>query len=213
MIRVLIADDHTLLRTGVRSILLRHDDIEIVGETSDGAEALRLIQEQQPDVVLMDIMMPAMNGLEATARVSAEFPKVRVLILSMHANEEYVLGALRAGAAGYLVKDTSVTELVNAIVSVARGETYLSPSVLQAVTDYVRRTGRQPSEEPLTARQREVLKFIAEGKSTKQIAQTLGISVKTVETHRTSLMKELDLHDVASVVRFAIRAGVIEPHK
>lgn len=213
MIRVLIADDHTLLRAGVRSILARHDEIEIVAETSDGADALRLVQEHQPDVVLMDIVMPAMNGLEATARVSAEFPKSRVLILSMHENEEYVLGALRAGAAGYLVKDASVTELVNAIVSVARGETYLSPAVLKAVTDYVRRTGREPAEEPLTGRQREVLKLIADGKSTKQIAQTLGISVKTAETHRTRLMKELDLHDIASLVRFAIRAGVIEPHQ
>lgn len=213
MIRVLIADDHLLLRAGVRSILVRHSSIEIVGEASDGAEVLRLVQEHHPDVVLMDILMPRMNGLEATARVSAEFPKSRVLILSMHANEEYVLEALRAGAAGFLVKDASVRELVNAIVSVARGETYLSPSVLQAVTNYVRRTGRQPSEQPLTSRQREVLKLIAEGRPTKEIAQILGISVKTAETHRTRLMEKLDLHDVAALVRFAIRAGVIEPDK
>ncbi len=211
MIRVLIADNHQILRAGVRALLTRREDIEIAGEANDGIEALRLIEECHPDVVLMDISMPMMNGLEATARASAEFPKTRVLMLSMHANEEYVLGALRAGAAGYLVKEASVAELENAIISVARGGTYLSAPVSKVVADYVRRTGRRPSHERLTRRQREVLKLIAEGKSTRQMARILNISVKTVETHRARLMDELDVHDIAALVRYAIRAGVIEP--
>lgn len=214
MIRLLIAANHTLTRTGIRSLLAGRADIQVVGEARDGIEALQLIQQHQPDVVLMDIPMPMMNGLETARRAKAQFPDVRVVIISMHTDEEYVLRALRVGAEAYLTNDAVGSELENAILSVLRGETYVCHAVSRVLVNYVRRTARelQPIER-LTRRQREVLQLIAEGKTTREIAQILGISVKTVETHRSRLMEELDLHDVAGVVRYAIRSGVIEPHK
>lgn len=213
MIRILIAANHTLTRSDIRSLLAGRPDIQVVGEARDGIEALQLIQQHQPDVVLMDIPMPMMNGLETARRAKAQFPDVRVVIISMYTNEEFVLRALRVGAEAYLANDAGGLELENAILSVVRGETYVCPKVSRVLVNYVRRTARelQPIER-LTRRQREVLQLIAEGKTTKEIAQILGISVKTVETHRSRLMEELDLHDVAGVVRYAIRSGVIEPH-
>jgi DNA-binding NarL/FixJ family response regulator len=183
---------------------------------------LRLINTYQPDVVLMDIAMAGLNGLEATARVTKEFPPVRVIILSMHSNEEYVAQALRAGAAGYLLKDAVAAELELAVTAVARGETYLSPAVSKhVIADYLRRAGggetsggsELPPSDPLTPRQREILQLIAEGRSTKEIASTLHLSVKTVETHRTQLMARLDIHEVAGLVRYAIRIGLVTPDK
>jgi DNA-binding NarL/FixJ family response regulator len=211
-IRVLLADDHTLVRAGFRSLLQNLAGIQVVAEADNGRDALRLIGTHQPDVVLMDIAMPGLNGLEAAARVSDRFPYVRVIMLSMHVNEEYVLQALRAGAAGYLLKDASTAELELAVKSVARGDTYLSPPVSkQVVSDYVRRVGEPSPLKRLTPRQREVLQLIAEGHTTKEIAHTLNISVKTVETHRTQLMKRLDIRDIAGLVRYAIRTGLVSP--
>jgi DNA-binding NarL/FixJ family response regulator len=212
-IRVLLADNHTLVRAGLRALLRSIDGIEVVAEADDGREALHLVGTQQPDVVLMDVAMPEMNGLEATARVSKEFPSVRVIILSMHANEEYVLQALRAGAAGYVLKDSGVSELELALKSVSRGETYLSPAVSKhVVADYVRRVGGESNSlEQLTPRQREILQLLAEGRSMKEIAQLLFISIKTVETHRAQLMERLDIHDVPGLVRYAIRIGLVTP--
>jgi DNA-binding NarL/FixJ family response regulator len=212
-IRILLADDHTLVRAGFRALINRMSEVEIVAEASDGEQALRLIEEHRPDIVLLDIAMPRLNGLEVTARVTAAFPAMRVIILSMHANEEYVLQALRAGSSGYLVKDADTIELELAIRAVARGETYLSPAVSKRVIeDYVRLTqGGSDSLVRLTPRQRQVLQMIAAGNSTKEIAQSLNISVKTVETHRAQLMDELDIHDVAGLVRYAIRMGLVSP--
>ena len=212
-IRVLLADDHTLVRAGIRSLLENMEGIEVIAEAGDGREALRLVRTHRPDVVLMDIAMPGLNGLEAAARIAKKFPNVRVIILSMHVNEEYVLQALRAGAAGYMVKGADAAELEIAIRAVARGGTYLSPMVSKhVVTDYIQRISGETSPlELLTPRQREVLQLIAEGYSTKKIARTLKISVKTVETHRMQLMERLDIHDIAGLVRYAIRIGLVKP--
>jgi DNA-binding NarL/FixJ family response regulator len=209
--RVLLADDHTLVRAGIRSLLQDLPDIQVVAEAGEGREALRLIGVHRPDVVLIDIAMPGLNGLEVAARVAEEFPHVRVVILSMHATEEYVLRALRAGAAGYLLKDAGPVELELALTAVARGEMYLSPGVSKHVTEYVRRVDSEVSSslERLTPRQREVLQLIAEGHTTQEIAEILTVSVKTVETHRAQLMQRLDIHDIAGLVRYAIRVGLV----
>ncbi|BAY13160.1 response regulator [Calothrix sp. NIES-2098] len=209
--RILLADNHTLVRAGLRALLQNIQGIQVIAEAGDGREALRLIAEHQPDVVLMDIAMPEMNGLEATAHVVKEFPQVRVIMLSMHANEEYVLQALRIGAMGYLLKDAGISELELAIKAISQGETYLSPAVSKhVVANYLQRVGHESNSlEQLTSRQREILQLIAEGKSTKEIAELLYISVKTVETHRMQLMKRLDIHDVAGLVRYAIRMGLV----
>jgi DNA-binding NarL/FixJ family response regulator len=220
-IRVLLADDHVLMRTGMRAWLRSMARMEVVGETSDGREALRLIAKVQPQVVLMDIGMPGLNGLEATLQVTKDFPRVRVLILSMHANEEYVVQALRAGASGYILKDAEPEELELALKAVSRGKTYLSPTVSQGVIgDYLRRI-RVSEGEPhtadapsvLTARQREILQLVAEGHTTKQIAALLHRSEKTVESHRSRLMRQLDIHDIAGLVRYAIRTGLVMPER
>lgn len=211
MINLVIADNHTLVRAGFRSLVEDLAGVEVVGEAENGREALRLVATLTPHLVLMDIAMPELNGLEATARIAHDFPRVRVLIVSMHANEEYVYQALRAGAAGYLLKDSGTEELELAIRAIARGETYLSPAVSKyVVTDYVRRLGEESSPlDQITPRQREILQLIAEGKSTKEIAELLYISTKTVETHRTQLMDRLDIHDIAGLVRYAIRVGLV----
>jgi DNA-binding NarL/FixJ family response regulator len=210
-IRILLADDHTLVRAGFRSLLEHLPGLKVIAEAGDGREALRFIEAERPDVVFMDIAMPGMNGLEAAARVAREFPNVRVIILSMNAAEEYVLQALRCGAAGYLLKNADTAELDLALKAVMRGETYLSPAVSKhVVADYVRRVGSEASPlERLTPRQREVLQLIAEGNTTKEIARKLNVSVKTVETHRAQLMDQLDIHDVAGLVRYAIRVGLV----
>ncbi len=209
---VLLADDHTLIRAGIRGLLQGLDGVDVVGEAGDGHEALRLAQSLHPDIVLLDIGMPGLNGLEVAARLTKLDPRMRVVILSMHTSEEYVLQALRAGAAGYLLKGSAVAELELAIRAVARGDIYLSPAVSRSVVDeYVRRTsGEADPLAALTPRQREVLQLVAEGHSSKDIAQQLGLSYRTVETHRNQLMKRLDIHDVTGLVRFAMRVGIVE---
>ncbi len=212
-VRVLLADDHTLVRAGLRKLLEAMPDVEVVGEADDGLELIALAARLQPNLVLMDIAMPGLNGLEATARVVKAWPATRVVILSMHQNEEYVRQALRHGAAAYLLKDAAPVELDLAIKAVLRGETYLSPAVSRGVmSDYLQRLrGDEPPGTQLTPRQREVLQLIAEGHSTKEIARRLDLSVKTVDTHRGALMKQLDIHEVAGLVRYAVRIGLISP--
>ncbi len=214
-IRVLLADDHALVRAGIRALLQNIAGIQVVAEADDGQEALRLIKTHQPDVVLMDISMPGLNGLEVAAQVAKDFPTVRVIMLSMHANEEYVLQALRAGAVGYLLKGARTAELELAVMAVARGETYLSPEASKHVIGgYVQRASHEPTAvEKLTPRQREILQLIAEGYTRKQIAQKLNISVKTFDTYRAQLMNQLDVHDVAGLVRYAISIGLLKPDK
>ena len=209
---VLIADDHALVRAGIRALLERIPNTEVVAEASDGREAMELIAKRQPDIVLMDIAMPGLNGLEATRQIVKTWPPVRVIILSMHSSEEYVWQALKAGARGYLLKGASLAELELALSFVVRGEIYLSPPLSQQVIrEYVQRTGKQRArEETLTARQREILSLIAEGESTKQVALQLNISVKTVESHRAQIMERLNIHDVAGLVRYAIRTGLVK---
>lgn len=212
-IRVVLADDHSVVRAGIRAMLERIPEIEILGEAGNGREALALVEQHRPHLLLTDIGMPEMNGLELTARVTKELPSVRVIILSMHATEEYVWQALRAGAAGYLLKDTTPAELELAVTSVAEGKCYLTSSVSQqAVENYMQRLGNGTSAlDMLTPRQREILQLLAEGKTTKEVARVLGISVKTVETHRTQLMDRLQIYDIPSLVRFAMRMGIVPP--
>jgi DNA-binding NarL/FixJ family response regulator len=210
-IQLVIADNHALVRAGFRSLVEELDGIEVIGEAENGRDVLQMVETLKPQIVLMDIAMPEMNGLEATARITREFPQVKVLILSMHANEEYVYQALRSGASGYLLKDSGTEELDLALRAIARGEIYLCPAVSKyVVSDYVRRLGQdQTPLDQITPRQREILQLIAEGKSTKDIAELLYISTKTVETHRTQLMDRLDIHDIAGLVRYAIRIGLV----
>jgi len=211
-IRVLIADDHRLVRAGFRGLLLGLEGIEVVAEANDGREAWELICSLRPGLALVDISMPMLNGLELTARVTAEQPATRVIILSMHRAEEYVLRAVRAGAAGYLVKDATPEELEWAIRAVARGENYFCAAAATHLARQLRRgDGTTSRLESLSPRQREILQLIGEGHSTKEVAKLLKISLKTAETHRTQLMERLDLHDVAAVVRFAIQNGLVDP--
>jgi DNA-binding NarL/FixJ family response regulator len=213
-IRVLLADDHALVRAGLRALLQSMPGVQVVAEANNGREALRLTEELRPDVVLMDIAMQEMNGLEAAARIAREQPATRVIMLSMHADEAYVVQALRAGASGYLLKNAGAAELEKAIKHVAQGETFLSPAVSRQVSDYIRRVGQEPTSlDRLSPRQREILQLIAEGNTTKKMAQVLEISAKTVETHRSQLMEQLDIHDVAGLVRYAIRMGLVTSEK
>jgi DNA-binding NarL/FixJ family response regulator len=211
-IRVLLADDHSLVRAGIRSLLGAMADVQVVAEASSGEEALELAAREQPDIVLMDIAMKGITGLDAAARMREALPGVRVLILSMHSGEEYVLQALRAGAAGYLLKDAATGELELALRSVMRGESWLSPAVSrQVVEGYVQRANADATPDVLTARQREVLRLVAGGKSTKEIAFFLNLSVKTVETHRAQIMERLGIRDVPGLVRYALRTGLVPP--
>jgi len=214
--RILLADDHALVRQGFRALLAAMPDVEVVGEAANGREALRLIHALAPDLVLMDISMPELNGLDTTAHALRQQPQLKVIIISMHATEAYVIEALRAGAAGYLLKDADAGELERAIRAVARGERYLASSVSHHVIDrYLRaERGEQVAEaEALSPRQREVLQLIAEGHSTREIADRLNLSVKTVETHRAQLMQRLDIFDVAGLTRHALRIGLIDPER
>ncbi|MGH9867428.1 MAG: response regulator [Candidatus Polarisedimenticolia bacterium] len=214
MIRVVLADDHILVRAGIRSLLERIPDVTVVAECDDGRRALELIREHQPDVALIDITMPGLNGLDVVRQASQESARTRVVILSMYTDSRYVREALKAGAAGYLVKGATVPELPLAIESVMRGETYLTPKVSRTVVQEMLTGGDATSPDPLlglTRRQREILQLIAEGHSTKEIAHRLGVSIKTVETHRARLMERLGIRDVAGLVRFAIRTGLVSP--
>ncbi len=212
-LRVLIVEDHALVRAGMRALLQKLDGIEVVSDVGDGWEAIKFVQTEAPDLVLMDIAMPGLNGLDATSRIVKESPTTRVILLSMHANEEYFQQALQAGASGYLLKGAELVELELAIRTVGRGGTYLTP----AVAKYAIEAYREKSEGPsgplarLSMRQREILQLIAEGRTTKEIASYLNLSVKTIETHRSQLMERLEIHDVPGLVRFAMRVGMIQP--
>jgi DNA-binding NarL/FixJ family response regulator len=217
--RVLLADDHHLVRAGIRALLEGLPDVEIVAEAGDGQEALAALVRTKPDIALVDISMPGLNGLELATRASREAPETRLVILSVHGDASHVAQALRAGAKGYLVKDAAADELPILIRSVMRGETYLSPSISRHVVEgFLGRAstpGEESSERPevLTSRQREILQLVAEGRSTKDIANLLELSVKTVETHRAQIMERLDIHDLAGLVRYAVRAGLVSPER
>ena len=214
-ITVLLADDHTVVRRGLRALLEAASDIEIVGEAETGRQAVRLAGSLKPDVVLMDIAMPELNGLEATRRITEELPSVRVLILSSYNNDEYIHQLTECGAAGYLLKNAAPADVVTAIREARKGNAFFSPPIARRLMDHYRETlvRGAPILKPtdrLSSREVEVLQLIAEGQGNKQIAADLGISVKTVERHRQSLMKKLDIHDVAGLTRYAICRGIIE---
>jgi DNA-binding NarL/FixJ family response regulator len=214
-VRVLLADDHALVRAGIRALLEGLEGVTVVAEAANGIEVLELARKHRPDVVLLDISMPGLGGLEASAQLKQELPEVRVVMLSMHANEEYVLQALRAGAVGYMLKDSATAQLELALQAVMQGETYLSPPISkQMVEGYLQRVGaEQPAADNLTPRQRQVLQLIAGGHSTKEIAYRLELSVKTVETHRAQLMERLEIRDIAGLVKYAIRSGLVTAAK
>lgn len=212
LIRVLLADDHALVLAGIRALVEELGGTQIVAEANNGRDALALAKLHKPDLVIMDISMRELNGIEATAQIMTEVPSTRVLILSMHTTEDFVRRAIKAGASGYLVKDSAPLDLKMAIAAVLRDEIYLSPRVSKHVVSGFLHGKPHQSEstmDALTARQREILQMIAEGKSTKQIAYQLNVSVKTVETHRAALMERLDIHDIAGLVLYAVRHGVI----
>jgi two-component system, NarL family, response regulator NreC len=213
-VRVLLADDHTILRAGLKMMLNAQPDIEVVGEASDGRQAISEAQRLAPDVILMDITMPECNGIEATKQVKRLLPEVRVLVLTMHENEEYLFQMLRAGAAGYMLKEAADTELISAIRVVSSGRFYLSPAAqAMMVSDYLQRvrTGEEKdSYSALTEREREILKLVAEGFTNNQIGEQLFISPKTVDTHRTHIMDKLNLHSRAELVKYAMRRGLLE---
>jgi DNA-binding NarL/FixJ family response regulator len=209
-IRVLLTDDHAILRVGLRAFLERYDDVEVAGEAQDGAEAVRLVQELRPDIVLMDIAMPGMNGLKATQQIRRQYPETRVLILTQHEDRQYVMPLLQAGASGYVLKRALGADLISALRTVARGGTFLYPSVATTVLEQVQRPKAQGGTTALTPRETEILKHIARGESNPQIAAALSLSVKTVDWHRTNLMSKLDLHSVADLVRYALHNNLVE---
>jgi DNA-binding NarL/FixJ family response regulator len=212
VIRVLLVEDHTLVRAGIRSLLNSVRGIDVVGEAGNGREGLKLVRKLEPDVVLMDISMPELNGMEATARITKSHPQAKVLMLSMHNDEEYVAQSLKAGARGYLVKGAATKELEQAIHAVMRGDMYISDTVSRNVVDKLMQDSSSGSAlGNLTSRQREILQLVAEGCSTRDIAERLSLSVKTVEAHRTHLMDRLEIRDVPGLVRFAMKAGLIHP--
>jgi two-component system response regulator NreC len=212
-IRVLLADDHGIVRKGLRFLLDRQPGMEVVGEAADGRDAVRLAETVSPDVVIMDVAMPSLNGIEAAAQITKRNPRIRVIMLSMHSDEDYLLSALNAGAKGYLLKDSAEEDLVAAIQSVHRGTPFFSPSIAKTMLDdymrYLQQRNLQDSYELLTEREREVLQLLAEGKSNKDVASLLEISVYTVETHRLHLMQKLNLHNTAEIVLYAVRKKII----
>lgn len=217
--RVLLVDDHGLVRAGIRKLIDQFDGFEVIAEASDGREALELIKTYNPDIAVMDIAMQGLNGIDAAAYITREHPGIRVVILSMYVNEEYVTQAFQAGAIGYILKDAATFELELALRSVARGEVYLSPTVSSTVvTDYMRRIRNPESVSlntannvTLTPRQREILQLIAESKTNKEIARILDVSHNTIDNHRTQLMSRLNIHDVAGLVRYAVSIGLVSP--
>jgi two-component system response regulator NreC len=211
--RILLADDHTIFRESLHRLLSDEGDIEVVGDAQDGRETVKLACELLPDIVIMDIAMPLLNGLEATCQIKRQCPQVKVLILSMHDNEEYIRGALAKGAMGYLLKDASSRELIDAIRAVHKGESVLSPAITRLVIeDYLRwgDVGVEDENDGLSPREREVLQLIAEGYTNKEIADILCISIKTVQAHRSNLMNKLDLHDRGELIKYAIQKKIIE---
>jgi DNA-binding NarL/FixJ family response regulator len=212
-IRVMLADDHTILREGIKGLLEKAEDIEVVGEAGDGSEAVAKAQQLSPDVVLMDITMPGMNGLEATRQIKVLKPDIKVLILTMHESNQYISQFLRSGASGYVLKDTAASELAGAIRAVDAGNAFLYPSIARKLLDgYLQRPedgGDSEGDDGLTEREREVLKMVAEGRTNKEIADTLSLSIRTVQAHRANLMGKLHMHDRTELVRYAIRKGLI----
>jgi DNA-binding NarL/FixJ family response regulator len=214
--RILLADDHTLVRAGLRALLESIDEVTGISEAGDGRRALELVATEHPDVALLDISMPGLNGLEVAARVTSDSPRTRLVILSMHSSPSYVAQALRAGAVGYLLKDSAAEELGLALRAVMAGETYLSPAISRQVVDgFLGRLARPEQDEQapidaqLTPRQREILQLVAESRSSKEVAAMLSLSVKTVEAHRSQIMERLGIHDLAGLVRYAIRVGLV----
>jgi two-component system, NarL family, response regulator NreC len=212
-IRILLADDHSVVRKGLRLILERHDGLEVVGEAADGREVVRLADQLSPDIVIMDVGMPQLNGIDATAQILRRNARVGIIVLSMHADEGYVVRALSVGAKGYLLKDSAEEDLVQAVRIVALGRPFFSPRITQTLLDdYVRQLkqkGVQDSYDLLTEREKEILQLLAEGRSNKEAATILSLSVYTVETHRTNLMQKLNLHNTAEIVLYAVRKKII----
>jgi two-component system response regulator NreC len=207
--RVLLADDHQIVRQGLRGLLEKAGH-EVVGEAADGREALKLARVLLPDIAVLDLSMPSLNGLDAAHEMRRIAPEIKTILLTMHTEKGYVLQALRAGAKGYVLKTQAAEDLIRAIREVSRGEVYLSPGVAVSVVDaYLQKT--DPGADPLTPRERQILQLVAEGKSTKEIARILSISFKTAESHRNRMMKKLDIHEVAGLVRYAIRRGLVSP--
>lgn len=208
-IRVVLADDHVLVRQGLKSLLER-EGFQVVAEASDGQEAVRYVQTLKPDIAVLDITMPILNGLDAARQMSLSSPKAKTILLTQHDEEQYLSEALDAGVKGYVLKSQVASDLIQAIRQVSRGEVYLSPGVSSAVMEAYRSKSEKPRD-PLTTRERQVLQLIAEGKSTKDVASVLGISLKTAESHRTRLMQKLDIHETASLVLYAVRRGIVQP--
>ena len=213
MIQILLADDHSVMRTGLRLVLERQEDFQVVAEASDGREAVALAQQHKPDVVVMDVTMPNLNGIEASRQIGSALPQTAIVMLSMHSDESYVLRALKAGARGYLLKESAESDLIAAVRAVHAGKAFFSPAVSRMlVEDYVRELKDREIEdsyELLTTREREVLQLVAEGKSNKDVANLLNLSLYTVETHRGNLMEKLNLHTVPELILYAVRKGVI----
>ena len=212
-IRILLADDHTVVRDGLRALLERESDMTVVAEAADGRESVRLAETEAPDVVVMDLAMPQMNGMEATRRIVAANPAINVVILSMHQDESYVLGSLKAGAKGYLLKDSMRSEVLQAIRAVSQGRSFLTRKVARILQeDYVsrlRQRGLEDSYELLSDREREILQMVAEGRSNKEVANLLNISLTTVETHRAHILQKLDIHNIPELILYAVRKGII----
>ena len=212
-IRILLADDHTVLRDGLRAMLERQPDMAVIGEAADGRECVRLAAEQSPDVVVMDIGMPNMNGIEATRRILSDSPRIAVVILSMHQDESYILRSLKAGAKGYLLKDALRADVLEAIRAVAQGRSFLTRKIARMLQeDYVRQLesrGLDDTYDLLTDREREILQLVAEGRANKEVAQLLNVSLTTVETHRTHILQKLGLHTVPELILYAVRKGII----
>ena len=208
-LRILLADDHLIVRQGLKT-LLEQEHHTVVAEAADGREAIQLAQKHHPDVAVMDLAMPLLNGLDATREIVKVSPETRTILLTMHTEDQYVVEALRAGVRGYLLKTQAASDLIQAVREVSRGAVYLSPGISGAIVDaYLAKTDFPP--DPLTPREREVLQLVAEGKTTKEVAGILGVSVKTAESHRTRLMEKLDIHETAGLVRYAIRRGLVQP--
>ncbi len=209
--RILLADDHGIMRQGLRSLLQRESDLEVVGEASTGQEAVRMARELVPDVMVMDVGMPDLNGIDATERIKGELPLIKIVALSMHSDRRFVTGMLGAGASGYVLKSEALEELVGAIRSVRAEKVYTSPKVTDVVMqDYLSKLNNPPATDssPLTGRERQVLSLLAQGKSTRQIAGKLHLSVNTIDTHRRRIMSKLDLHSIAELTKYAIREGI-----
>jgi two-component system response regulator NreC len=207
--RIVLADDHVLVRQGLKSLLER-EHFQVMAEASDGQDAVRLVESHHPDIAILDISMPTLNGIDAARGLSRSAPKTKVILLTQHEEEQYIHEALEAGVKGYVLKNQVANDLIQAIRQVCRGEFYLSPGISRAVMEAYRNKSERPAD-PLTVRERQVLQLIAEGKSTKDTASVLGISVKTAESHRMRLMQKLNIHETASLVRYAVRRGLIQP--